>query len=84
MIDKPTIRDVALKAAVSRSTVSRVLNGSSLVSDTARQAVLDAVASLSYVPDEHARSLGRRNPQQGSATAAVHNAPVERAYVRND
>lgn len=64
----PTIADVARNAGVSRSTVSRVLNGSSALSDQARRAVLDSAASLNYVPDEHARQLARRNTKVSRAT----------------
>ena len=56
----PTLQSVAAMAGVSRATASRVLNGSDRVSDAAREAVLDAVARLSYVPNAAARSLVRR------------------------
>ena len=45
----PTIRDVALEAGVSRSTVSRVLNGGSLVSPEAAEAVRSAMERTRYV-----------------------------------
>ncbi|AZN43029.1 LacI family DNA-binding transcriptional regulator [Paenibacillus albus] len=54
-IKKPTIHDVAERAKVTPSTVSRVMNGSSLVKPKTRQRVLDAVQSLSYVPSRTAR-----------------------------
>ena len=56
----PTLQAVASLAGVSRATASRVLNGSERVSATAREAVQDAVARLSYVPNAAARSLVRR------------------------
>jgi DNA-binding LacI/PurR family transcriptional regulator len=52
-----TIRDVAKRAGVGVATVSRVLNNSGLVSEHARQQVLDAVAELNYVPNPTARRL---------------------------
>jgi DNA-binding LacI/PurR family transcriptional regulator len=52
-----TIRDVAKRAGVGVATVSRVLNNSGLVSERARQRVLDAVAELNYVPNPTARRL---------------------------
>lgn len=54
---RPTIRDVAAAAGVSRGTVSRVLNGGKLVSSEARTAVEAAIASTGYVANQHARSL---------------------------
>jgi DNA-binding LacI/PurR family transcriptional regulator len=54
---RPTIRDVAAAAGVSRGTVSRVLNGGKLVSPEAAAAVQAAIASTGYVANQHARSL---------------------------
>ncbi len=54
---KPTIRDVAAAAGVSRGTVSRVLNGGHWVSPDARAAVENAIASTGYYANHHARSL---------------------------
>lgn len=52
-----TIKDVALLAGVSFTTVSHVLNQTRPVSEKARLRVLDAVAELGYVPSAVARSL---------------------------
>jgi LacI family transcriptional regulator len=55
-----TMRDVAKRANVSQSTVSRVLSGSTdgiQIGDETRQRVLDAVAELGYYPNLHAGSL---------------------------
>ncbi|UYM24965.1 LacI family transcriptional regulator [Streptomyces albus] len=54
---RPTIKTVAARAGVGRTTVSRVINGSELVSDEARSAVLAAIAELNYVPNSVARGL---------------------------
>lgn len=54
---RPTIRDVAREAAVSISTVSRVLNDTCPVSPAKKKRVEDAVARLGYTPDPTARSL---------------------------
>ncbi|MGW7053946.1 LacI family DNA-binding transcriptional regulator [Streptomyces sp. NPDC054887] len=54
---RPTIKTVAARAGVGRTTVSRVINGSTLVSDEARAAVLAAIAELNYVPNSVARGL---------------------------
>ena len=55
-----TIADVAKAAGVSVATVSRTINGSSLVASATAQAVQEAVKQLSYVPNQQARNL-RRN-----------------------
>ena len=51
------IKDVALQAGVSVTTVSHVVNGTRFVSDSARQRVEAAVRELGYVPSAVARSL---------------------------
>ncbi len=58
-----TIEEVAAAAGVSRSTVSRVVNGSTAVSPTALEAVQRAIAELNYVPNRAARSLASRQTQ---------------------
>jgi LacI family transcriptional regulator len=52
-----TITDIARRADVSISTVSRVLRGTAPVSESKRQAVLAAVAELDYQPNVFARGL---------------------------
>lgn len=54
---KPTIRDVAAAAGVSRGTVSRVINGGHWVSPDARAAVEDAIARTGFTINHAARSL---------------------------
>ena len=55
---------MARAAAVSRQTVSNVLNGSGRVGDAARARVLEAVAALGYHPHHGARSLRSRRTRQ--------------------
>jgi LacI family transcriptional regulator len=56
----PTLEAVAADAGVSRSTVSRVVNGSSRVSPDVVAAVNAAIDRLKYVPNRAARSLANR------------------------
>ncbi len=55
-----TLDSVAARAGVSRATASRVLSGSSRVSEHARTAVLEAADALSYMANPAARSLAKR------------------------
>ncbi|HEY9409202.1 MAG TPA: LacI family DNA-binding transcriptional regulator [Jiangellaceae bacterium] len=52
-----TINEVARRAGVSVSTVSRALNTPDLVSATTRQRVVEAAEHLGYAPNPAARSL---------------------------
>ena len=54
---KPTIRDVAARAGVSKSLVSLVLQASGNVSESRRRAVLAAMDELGYRPNKLARGL---------------------------
>ena len=60
---RSTQKDVALRAGVSRSTVSYVLNDQTElkvpISAETRQRVLSAIAELGYEPDARAQSLRR-------------------------
>jgi len=55
------IKDVALHAGVSITTVSHVVNGTRFVSDIARLRVEEAVRQLGYIPSAVARSLKNSN-----------------------
>lgn len=54
------MKDVAVSANVSVSTVSYVLNASGPVSVDRRARILNAVRELNYIPNESARSLKRQ------------------------
>jgi DNA-binding LacI/PurR family transcriptional regulator len=75
---RPTIDTVAARAGVGRGTVSRVVNGSSQVSPSARQAVLAAIEELGYVPSRAARSLVTRRTD---SIALVIPEPGERLFA---
>ena len=53
-----TIYDISEKAGVSIATVSRVLNGSTNVSEKTKQKVLDVIRQYEYTPNAFARGLG--------------------------
>ncbi|ETI66848.1 LacI family DNA-binding transcriptional regulator [Neobacillus vireti] len=52
-----TIKEIAERANVSRTTVSRVINNSGSVSEEARRRVLKVIEETGYVPSENAKSL---------------------------
>ena len=56
----PTLEAVASHSGVSRSTVSRVINGSPKVTPEAKAAVEAAIVELGYAPNLAARSLASR------------------------
>jgi DNA-binding LacI/PurR family transcriptional regulator len=71
---RPTLDEVALRAGVSRSVASRVINNARDVSRTAREAVGKAVRELGYVPNPTARALA--TSQAGTVLLAVsHDDP---------
>lgn len=69
---KVTLEMVAERAGVSPSTVSRILNGTAVVSDEKRHAVDAAIAELGFVPNPVARGLaGGRTLSVGIITQAI-------------
>lgn len=77
-----TIGMVAQAAGVSASTVSRVLNGTAVVSDLKKQAIDEAIATLGFVPNPIARGLaGGRTFSIGVVTQAL-DSPFYGAAMR--
>ena len=74
---QPTLEEVASRAGVGRGTVSRVINGSTQVSDRTRARVMRAVDELGYVPNMAARALVTRRT---GAIALVISEPEERIF----
>ena len=78
----PTIVDVAERAGVSKSVVSRVMRGERAVSAASREAVLAAAESLGYRPNAVARSLVQRrtfnvaNPTKTKITVMIQNLTI--------
>jgi len=67
-----TLDMVARLAGVSASTVSRILNGTAVVSGEKKQAVDEAIAKLGFVPNPVARGLaGGRTLSIGVVTQAI-------------
>ncbi|MFQ6862215.1 MAG: LacI family DNA-binding transcriptional regulator [Beduini sp.] len=59
MDKKVTIYDVAREANVSLATVSRVINGSSVVKQATKARVLEVIERLDFKPNEIARGLAK-------------------------
>ena len=60
MVRKPTIRDIARIAGVSRSTVSLVINDDPRISAETKARVNQVIAKAGYEPNSMARGLARR------------------------
>lgn len=91
---RPTIKDVAEAAGVSRSTVSRALTGTGYAASDVRERVLRVAAELGYVPDAMARTLKQRtsrsigvmvsdlrNPFYAELAAGMSREARERGYT---
>ncbi|MBA8901945.1 LacI family DNA-binding transcriptional regulator [Phyllobacterium sp. P30BS-XVII] len=87
----PSLKDVAAAAGVSVTTVSRLVNGSLDLPYHTKKRIEDAIKSLNYMPNPHARrlSMGRSdtiglvvpeiaNPFFSTLVAAVEQAADER------
>jgi len=92
-VSRPTLTDVAARAGVSVTTVSRVLNDRGYLSEKVRSDVNRAIAELGYRPNEVARSLLGRgthvvglivptvaDPFFGEFAAAVEENLADRGY----
>jgi len=75
----PTIRDIAEVAGVSPATISLVLNGKGEISGMTRARVLEAVASLNYVP-RTARSSAEPGETLRFLKIAKHGHTVNRDH----
>lgn len=77
-----TLEMVAQVAGVSPSTVSRILNGTAVVSDDKKRVVDSAIAQLGFVPNPVARGLaGGRTFSIGVVTQAI-DSPFYGAALR--
>ncbi len=62
-MNKSTLKYIAKELGISASTVSRAVNGKSVVKESTRQKVLEAVKKYSYTPNEVARSLQKSSTE---------------------
>jgi LacI family transcriptional regulator len=84
---KTTIYDVAARAGVAISTVSRVLNESNDVSDATRAKVLRAIEDLQFRPDRTAKTLAQKQTKSiaiaiPSFTTPFHNEILKGVRTR--
>lgn len=75
-----TIHEIARISGVSSATVSRVLNGATMVSSSTRERVLAVISDLNYQPNEHAielvRSRRQRNNQRRDEVAPYEHPSI--------
>ncbi|MEH0578397.1 LacI family DNA-binding transcriptional regulator [Streptomyces sp. B21-108] len=77
-VRRPTLEDVARQSGVSKSTVSRVVNGEARVSAEVVDRVRRVVSELGYVPNQGARQLVTHRT---GAVAVVAAQPADRLFL---
>ncbi len=79
-----TIYEVAKKSGFSISTVSRVLNGVPLHSETTRTRVLQAISELNFQPHTMAQGLARRRNKTFASVAPRDNtnSPLQSSVLQ--
>ena len=65
------IKDVAIKAGVSVSTVSRVMNNRGYISQSTKDKVFNAMKDLNYQPNEIAKSLFKKKSMVRSSVGPI-------------
>ena len=80
---KTTIQDIADRAGVSISTVSRVLRGSAPVAEEKRLAVQEAITALNYQPNLFASSLASGESRTIGILTQDISSPVLDLMLRN-
>ncbi|MBZ5750870.1 LacI family DNA-binding transcriptional regulator [Metabacillus rhizolycopersici] len=77
-----TRKEVAQKAGVSPSTVSRVINNNGYVTTEARERVESAIAELNYIPNQAARNLRMKSYKQiACLTPSITNSFFSEMFV---
>lgn len=69
-----TIQDVAERAQVSKSTVSRVINDSPAISEETKERVRRAMKELNYVPNSIARNFANQTTRNIALIVDIDNA----------
>lgn len=73
--NSPTIYDIAAEASVSPTTVSRVLNGSTLVNQATRARVMETISRLNFVPKAEARARALKQKYRVGILVPFFTAP---------
>ena len=79
-----TLMDVAERAGVSKSTVSNVIRGTTMVAEETRLRVQRAIAETGYHPNAIARSLKARTSSAIGRRTTPHLQPALRATTHRD
>ncbi len=79
---KVTIYDVADRAGVAISTVSRVLNDSPDVSERTRQRVIEAIDELKFRPDRVAKTLAQQRTQSIAIAIPTFTTPFHNELLK--
>lgn len=79
---KATIYDVADRAGVAISTVSRVLNDSQDVADGTRQRVVQAIQELQFRPNRTAKSLAQRSTRTIAVAVPTFTTPFHNELLK--
>lgn len=79
---KATIYDVADRAGVAISTVSRVLNNSQDVAETTRENVLRAIRELQFRPSRTAKSLAQRSTRTMAVAVPTFTTPFHNELLK--
>lgn len=79
---KSTIIDVAKKAGVGKSTVSRVLNNDQNVKEETRKKILEVIKEMNYTPSASARGMRSNNSRVIGIITSRLDSPSETRAVR--
>jgi LacI family transcriptional regulator len=79
---KTTIYDVADRAGVAISTVSRVLNNSRDVSDATRDTVMQAIRELKFRPNRTAKNLAQRSTPTIAVAVPTFTTPFHNELLK--